>query len=176
MTTPSLRRPVQPSLRLPPIAGLSPVTPAREPATVREPDALTTYLTTTRSWHRHPVALPTSVVCALWIIFGGAVGVGAWLTSMRAWDGPAGGIVFRIATLGHPGLLLILAIICALTLLGLAPFTGGLTRVGGPELAVMTLAGTAGAASLLGVVAVALLTIAAVFLIVALFVAVVERT
>jgi hypothetical protein len=167
---------VQPSLRLPPITGLSPGAPAREPATVREPDVLTAYLTTTRSWHRHPVALPTSVVCALWIILGGAVGVGVWLTVARAWDAPAGGIVFRIATLGHPGLLLILAIAGALTLLGLAPFTGGLTRAGGPELAAMTLAGAAGAASLLGVVAVALIAIAAVFLVVALFVAVVERT
>jgi hypothetical protein len=166
---------VQPSLRLPPIAGLSPGARAREAATVREPDALTAYLATTRSWHRHPVALPTSVTSALWIILGGVVGVGIWLIGVRAWDAPEGGIVFRIATLGHPGLLLVLAVICALTLLGLAPFTRGLTRAGGPELAAMTVAGTAGAVSLLGVVAVAVLTVAAVFLAVALFVAAVER-
>ncbi len=175
MTDLPLDRRLQPTLLLPPIASLPAPARVGEPARAVEPDALAAYLPTTRAWHRHPITVPTSVVCALWVILAGAVGIGSWLVAERV-DGTRGsGIVYRVAVLGHPGLVLVLAGICAVILLGLAPFTRGLTRAGGPELAAMTLAGIAGAASLLGVVVVAALTVATAFLAVALFVAVVER-
>ena len=173
MATPALERPVPPSLRLPPISGL----PARthEAASVRESDVVTAYLTTTMPWYRRPVALPVSVVVAMWVVLGGASGVGAWLVAVQTGHAPCSGIACRIATLGHPGLLLVLAGICVATLLGLAPFTRGLTSASGPEVAVMTLAGIAGVGSLLGVVALVGLAVLAGFLTLALIVAVFEN-
>jgi hypothetical protein len=113
---------------------------------------------------------------ALWIVLVGAGGVGGWLTAVRTGHASGSGPVYTLATLGHPGLLMILAGACVVTLLILVPFTHGLTRAGWPELAAMTVAGAAGVVSLLGVVAVAVLTVVAAFLAVAALVAVVERT
>lgn len=170
MTDLSFDQPLQPSLLRPPITALP--TRTREPG--REPDVLTAYLSTTRSWSRHQVALPVAVVVALWVVLGGAAGVGGWLVAVRTGHASGGGIAYRIATLGHPGLLLVLTGICVVTLLGLVPLTRGLTRAGGPELAAVTVAGLAGAAALLGVVALALLAALAAFLTVAVTVAVFE--
>ncbi len=170
------RRPLPSSLRQPTITGL----PAPPQITVLAPDrehnVLTEYLGTTRSWGREHRALPSSVPWALWIVLVGAGCVGGWLAAVRTGHASGGGAVYTLATLGHPGLLLILAGICVVTLLGLAPCTRGLTRAGWPELTAMTVAGAAGAISLLGVVAVAVLVVTAAFLAVAMLVAVVERT
>jgi hypothetical protein len=168
-------RPLQASLLLPPIAHLPTPVRIREPARPCAPDTLDGYLRTTRSWDRNLVEVSSSVTGALWAVVAGAGAVGGWLAAVRAGAAPCSGTVCRIATLGHPGLLLVLAGGCVVVLLGLAPFTRGLTRAGSLELAAMTLAGVAGVMSALGVVAVAVLGLVAVFLAVAALVAVVER-
>lgn len=128
-----------------------------------------------RSWVRHPHELPTRLTVAFWTVLVGAAGVGGWLVAVRAGAAPCSGPACTVATLGRPGLLLVLAAVCVGTLLVLAPFTRGLTSAGGPELAAMTAAGLAGVGSLLGVVALAVLAALALFLTLALIVAVFER-
>jgi hypothetical protein len=156
----------RPSLDLPPISEI-PILP---------PDALAEYALTTRPWDRDPITLPTSITRGLWIILVGTAAVAGWLVAVRAWYAPHSGLVYTVATLGHPRLVLILAVIATVVLLGLAPFTRGLTRAGSPELAVMIVAGVAGVVAVLGAVALAVLTVAVAFLAVAAIVAAVERS
>lgn len=131
-----------------------------------EPDALTAFVRTTRPWGRHQGELSVPVTCALWAVLVGAGAVGGWLVAVRAGAAPCSGPVCTLATLGHPALLLILAAVCVGTLLGLVPFTRGLTRAGGCEIAAMIVGATAGVVSLLGVVAIAVLTVAIAFVVV----------
>jgi hypothetical protein len=168
MTTPSLDRPVRSTLFPPAISSLPTST------RIREPDAVGTLASTTRSWVRQPQGLPTRVTVALWIVLVGAGAVAGWLVAVRAGVATCSGRVCAIATLGHPDLLLVLAAICVVNLLTLAPFTRGLTRAGGPELVAMTAAGTAGVGSLLGLVALAALAVLAGFLTLAAVVAAFE--
>ena len=163
MANPAFGRPVRPSL-LPPIRALP--APVRTPA----PDAVRAVAQRSRSWFAYPQDLPGRVTGVLWTMLVGAAAVGVWLVA----DTPSTGLLHRIATLGHPRLVLVLAAVCVATLLGLAPFTRGLTRAGGPELVAMVVAGVAGVGSLLGVVALAVLAALAAFLIVAAIVAVFE--
>ena len=169
MTTPSSGRlPVPPTLLLPPIRGF----PAS--ATDAAPDALGAYVATTRSWGRQPVVLTTPVRCALWLDVGGAAALGGWLVAVHV--GAAGrGPVYELMTLWHPGLLLVLAGICVTTLLVTAPFTRGLTQVGGSQLGLVVAAAGAGFVALLGVLLVAVLAVALTFLAVVAFLAAVER-
>ena len=170
------RRPMVPSLQRPPISGL----PAPPPISVRVPgrerNVLLEHVENTRSWGREHQELPPSVTWALWVVLVGAGGIGGWLTAVRTGHAPGRGPVYALATLGHPGLLMICAGICVGTLLILVPFTYGLARAGWPELTAMTVAGVAGVVSVLGVVLVAVLVVVAAFLAVALLIAVVERT
>ena len=161
-----------PSLQRPPISGL----PAPPPIRVRERNVLLDHVEKTRSWGREHQELPPSVAWALWIVLVGAGGVGGWLTAVWTGHAPGGGPVYALATLGHPGLLMVCAAICVGTLLILVPFTHGLTRAGWPELSVMTVAGVAGVVALTGVVLVAVLVVVAAFLAVAALIAVFERT
>ena len=156
MTSPSLNRTVQPSLLLPPITHLAP------PDTHGSPTgALPEFVAKTRSWGRHAVQLPIAATCAFWLaaLLSGAVG--GWLVAVLTGNAPCSGPVCTIATVGdHPRLLLGLAAFGAVTLLGLAFVTRGLTRAGGPELALMIVAAVSGAGSLIGVVALVVLTLA----------------
>jgi hypothetical protein len=166
MATPALERPVPPSLLLRPIRAR----PASERTSGTATDAVDALARRSQSWFGYPQDLPGRVTGALWTALVGAVAVGGWLVAVA----PSTGLVYRIVTLGHPRLLLVLAAVCAATLLVLAPFTRGLTRAGGPELVVMVVGAIAGAGSLIGVVALALLTMMAAFLTVAAVVAIFE--
>jgi hypothetical protein len=174
MATPALDRPVHPSLLKPAIHSLR--APERAPMPrVREPDVVGVVAGRTRSWFGHPQELPGRVTAALWTVLLGAGAVGGWLVAVRAGATTCSGPVCRLVTLGHPGLQLILVVACVLTLLGLAPVTAGLTRAGGPEFGAMVVGGAAGALSLLGIAALALLTVLAGFLALAAVVAALER-
>ncbi|HEX8520383.1 MAG TPA: hypothetical protein VF667_12385 [Pseudonocardia sp.] len=149
MAEPTLTHwPPRPSLLLPPIDDV--------PA-LQETDPLGALVDRTRPHGRLPHELPGRVTVALWTVLLGAAAVGGWLAAVRAGLAPGSGLLYGVATLGHPGLLLVLAAAGAGTLLVLVPFTGGLRRAGGPELAAICLAGAAGAASLAGVALLALL-------------------
>ena len=105
--------------------------------------------------------LPIAATCTFWLTALLSGGVGAWLVAVLTGNAPCSGLVCSIATVGnHPRLLLGLAAFCAVTLLGLAFVTRGLTRAGGPELALMIVAAVAGTGSLLGVVALVVVTLA----------------
>jgi hypothetical protein len=167
MATSAFERPAQRSLLLPPIRALP--TPRR--ATGHAPDVVDDFSRRGRSWFGHPQDLPGRVTGALWTILLGAAVLAGWLIAAT----PSTGLFYRIATLGHPRLLLVLAVASAATLLLLAPFTHGLSRAGGPELGVMVVAGVAGSGALLGVVALGLLTALAAFLTLAAVIAVFEH-
>jgi hypothetical protein len=155
MTSPPLARTVQPSLLLPPIDHLG-VPVARIPSS----GVLSEFVATTRSWDRHAVQLPLLATCAFWLTALLAGGVGGWLVAVLTDNAPCSGLVCTIATVGnHPRLLLGMAAFCVVTLLGLAVVTRGLTRAGGPELALMIVAAVSGAGSLIGVVALVVLTL-----------------
>ena len=166
MTSPALTpRAAPPSLLLPPIDDV--------PA-LREADPLGALVDRTRPHGRLAHELPGRVTVALWIVLLGAAAVGGWLAAVRAGKAPGSGLLYAVATLGHPGLLLVLAAAGASALLLLVPFTGGLRRAGGPELATIYLAGAAGAASLAGVALLALLAVLVGSLLLMAVVAVVE--
>ncbi len=156
MTSPPLDRTVQLSLLRPPITHLTvPGVPAPQP------DALPEFVSRSRSWERHAVELPVPVTCTFWLAALLSGVVGGWLIAVLTGNAPCSGPVCTIATVGnHSRLLLGLAAFCVVTLLGLAFVTRGLTRAGGPELALMIAAGVSGAGSLLGVVALVVLTLA----------------
>jgi hypothetical protein len=155
MTSLPLGRPVQPSLFRPPITRLpgAEATPSRG-ATLRD------LAGRSRSWHREAVDLPVPVTCALWLIAAVSGAVGGWATAVVTYRVSCSGVVCRVSLLGdRPRLVLVLAAACVVTLLVLAAITRGLTRAGGPELALMVVAAGAGAVSVLGVVAVVVLTV-----------------
>jgi hypothetical protein len=156
MTSAPLDRPVQPSLFRPPITDLT-IPGVAGP----QPGALPELVSRSRSWERHAVELPVPVTCTFWLtaLLSGAVG--GWIIAVLTGNAPCSGPVCTIATVGnHSHLLLGLAAFCVVTLLGLAFFTRGLSRAGGPELALMIAAGVSGAGSLLGIVALVVLTLA----------------
>jgi hypothetical protein len=175
MASPVFERPVQRSLLLPPISALPAEKWTPQLSRAREPDVVGAVAGRARSWFGHPMDLPGRLTGALRTIQGGAAALAGYLVAVRVGAAPGSGLFYLIATLGHPGLLLILATVCVATLGGLAPFTRGLTRAGGPELAVMTAAGMAGVGALLGVAALALLTVLAGFLALAAIIAAFER-
>ena len=155
MTSPPLARPVQPSLFRPPITRLP--TPG---ATAPGGDAVRHLVVRSRSRGRHKSALPVPLTCAFWLSAAGAGAVGGWATAVLTQRAACSGLVCTIVTLGdRPRLLVVLAAICVVALLGLAPLTRGLTEAGGPELALMVTAAASGVVSVLGVVAVVALTV-----------------
>lgn len=154
MTILPLDRPVQPSLFRPPITQL----PGADAPPARG-DALRDLVGRSRSWHREAIVLPVPVTCALWLVAAASGAVGGWATAVLTEQASCRGVVCRIGLLGdRPRLLAGLAAACVVVLLVLAAITRGLTRAGGPELALMVAAAGAGVVSVLGVVAVVVLT------------------
>jgi hypothetical protein len=146
--------------------------PSPRPA---EPDALGAFTARTKRWGRVQVPLSPPVTCALWIILLATGALSAWLIAVLAGRAPCGGLVCSIATLGNPGLLLVLAGSCVTTLLGTAAVTRCLTRAGAPELAAVIVAAIAGTVSLLGVVAVLILTAMVIALAVSVLALIADR-
>jgi hypothetical protein len=122
-----------------------------------QPDALGAFTARTTPWGRVQVPLSVPVTCVLWVVLVATGALSAWLIAVLAGGAPCSGPVCSIATLGNPGLLLVLAGSCVTTLLGAATITRCLTRAGAPELAAIIVAAVAGSVSLLGVVAVLVL-------------------
>jgi hypothetical protein len=148
--------------------------PSRD-ATAPDGNALRNLVVRSRAWGQQAEDLPRSVTCALWVIAAGSVGVGTWLAAVLTGHASCSSVVCMIATMNHPRLLMVLASFCVAALLGLAPFTGGLTRAGGLQLAVMTVAAVAGAGSLLGVAAVVVLTVTVALMAVVALVLLLDR-
>jgi hypothetical protein len=170
MSGPPLDRPVPRHLELPPIDRLPGL--SLRPS---ETDALGEFVATMRPWGRVQVPLSIAVTCALWIVLIASGALSAWLIAVLTGRAPCGGLVCSIATLGNPGLLLILAGSGAATLLGAATVTRGLTRAGAPELAAIVVAAIAGTVSLLGVVAVLVLTAMVIALAVSVLALIADR-
>jgi hypothetical protein len=100
------------------------------------------------------------VTCVLWLVAAASGVVGGWATAVLTERTSCRGVVCRIALLGNrPGLVAGLAAACVVVLLVLAVITRGLTRAGGPELALMVVAAGSGVVSVLGVLAVVALTL-----------------
>jgi hypothetical protein len=172
MSIPPLDRPV-PRRSLSDVAPIDHLPgPAARPS---EPDALSAFAATTTPWGRVQVPLSVSVTCALWVVLVATGALSAWLIAVLAGSAPCGGLVCSIATLGNPGLLLVLAGSCVTTLLGAATVTRCLTRAGAPELAAVIVAAIAGTVSLLGVVAVLALAAAAIALAVSVLAVIADR-
>jgi hypothetical protein len=161
MSSPHDDGPAPPSLLLAPIdhlPDLDAACPSTGGRTRSNRDALAGFAASARSWDQLPVPLSAPVTCALWIVLIASGGVGAWLIAVLSGAAPCGVFVCAVATLGgHPGLVLVLAGSCVVTLLGAAAVTSGLTRAGAPQLAMIAVAAVAGIVSLLGVAAVLLL-------------------
>jgi hypothetical protein len=153
MTSLPLDRPVQASLFRPPITRL----PGAEAGLSRDP-TLGTLAAGARSWHREAIPLPVPVTAALWLVAAASGAVGGWATAVLT-RRTSCGVVCRFELLGgRPGLVVGLAGACVVVLLVLAAITRGLTRAGGPELALMIVAAGSGVVAVLGVVAVVGLT------------------
>lgn len=162
---------LQQSLLLPPITRAS----SRD-RTAPDGNALLDLVVRSRAWDRQAEGLPRAVTCAFWVTAVGAACVGTWLIAVLTGRTSCSGVVCTIATLGdHPRLVVVLAAFCVAALLGLAPFTRGLTRAGGLQLALMTVAAVAGAGSLLGVAAVVVLTVTVTFMAVVALVLLLDR-
>ena len=145
-------------------------------ATAPGGDAVRDLVARSRSWGRYKIPLPVPVTCAFWLTAAGAGAVGGWATAVLMHQAPCNGVVCTIATLGdRPRLLAVLAAICVVALLVLAPLTRGLTEAGGPELALMVVAAASGAGSLLGVAAVVVLTVTVALMAVVALVLLLDR-
>ena len=130
-------------------------------ATAPEGDAVRDLVARSRSWGRHKIALPVPLTCAFWLSAAEAGAVGGWAAAaVLTHRAACSGLVCTIVTLGdRPRLIVVLAAICVVSLLVLAPLTRGLTEAGGPELALMVAAAASGVVSVVGVVAVVALTV-----------------
>jgi hypothetical protein len=170
MSNRPLDRPVARHVDLPPIDRLPGPPPRRW-----KPDALGEFVATTRPWGRVQVPLSAPVTCALWSILVANGALSASLIAVLAGRAPCSSLVCSIATLGNPGLLLVLAGSCVATLLGAATLMRGLTRAGALELAAVIVAAVAGIVALLGVVALLGLAAAAVALVVSVLAQLVDR-
>jgi hypothetical protein len=140
-----------------------------------EPDALGAFTARTKRWGRVQVPLSPPVTCALWVLLVTTGALSGWLIAVLAGGAACSGVVCSVATLGNPDLLLILAGSCATTLLGAAAVTSCLTRAGAPELAAIIVAAIAGTVSLLGIVAVLVITAAVIALAVCLLAHIADR-
>lgn len=141
----------------------------------REPDALGAFAARTTPWGRVQVPLSVPVTCALWVVLVATGALSAWLIAVLTGGASCSGLVCSVATLGNPGLLLVLSGSCATTLLVAATITRWLTRAGAPELAAVVVAAVAGTASLLGVVAVLVLAAGVIGLVVFVLALVADR-
>lgn len=120
-----------------------------------------------RAWANVPVPLSAAVTTGLWMLFLLDLVFGAWLLAVRVGAASCSGPLCTVATLGdHPLLTLVLAEVCAAALVVSLPITKGLSRAGGPQLAVIALGALSGTAALAGVSA--LLLAAGLCLVVAL--------
>jgi hypothetical protein len=140
------------------------------------PDALTAYVESARPWAREQVPLPVDVTAVLWTIVVANVLLEGWavavLTGVRRCDG----FLCSLTTLGgRPWLLLVLSGCCLLSLVSAAAVTGGLTRAGGGQLAVLVVAALTGVGAVLGVVLAFLTVVVTIALVGGLVVALFQR-
>lgn len=165
---PALARDGKPALRsfvLPPIDRLS--------RTEVRSDPLVELVRRSRAWGHVPVPLSRTVVTGLWTMLLLNVGFGIWMLNA---PGPCAGIVCTTVTLGgHRSLVLVLGAICVSALVVVAPFTRGLSRASGPQLALLAVATPAGAVAISGAVVVAVVAVVAAVAALGLFVTFVDR-
>jgi hypothetical protein len=106
------------------------------------------------SWGREQVLLPRRLRGTLWALIPVQILWAIWLTKILTEARPCGGPICRVATLGHhPALLLACAVISVTGLVGLIPFTRGLSRSNDRELVGIAAASAAGGIALLGIAA-----------------------
>jgi hypothetical protein len=105
-------------------------------------------------WGRERVPLPRQLRRALWALIPLQLLWAIWLVTVLSGSSPCEGPICTVATLNHhSAILLACGVICLIGLVGLAIPTRGLSRCNGREVAGLSLAATAGGASLLGIAA-----------------------
>jgi hypothetical protein len=105
-------------------------------------------------WGRERVPLPRQLRRALWALIPLQLLWAIWLVTILSGSSPCEGPICTVATLNHhSAILLACGVICLIGLVGLAIPTRGLSRCNGREVTGLTLAATAGGASLLGIAA-----------------------
>jgi hypothetical protein len=117
-------------------------------------EVLQKFLRSSWSWGREQVLLPRRLRGTLWALIPVQILWAIWLTKILTEARPCGGPICRVATLGHhPALLLACAVISVTGLVGLIPFTRGLSRSNDRELVGIAAASAAGGIALLGIAA-----------------------
>jgi hypothetical protein len=129
------------------------------------PDALSGYISTSRSWNDAKVSLSGRTTVALWSLIAVSAVVGIGLLTLVRHSAACRGLACEAATLGgHPTLTLVLIASSTAVLLATAAFTRGLTRAGARQLWTVAVVAGVDAASVIGavvVVAIALVAVAA---------------
>jgi hypothetical protein len=115
---------------------------------------LNEFLKSSQPWGRERVPLPRQLRGALWALIPLQLLWAIWLVTILTGSSPCEGPICTVATLNHhSAILLACGVICLIGLVGLAIPTRGLSRCNGREVTGLTLAATAGGASLLGIAA-----------------------
>jgi hypothetical protein len=103
-------------------------------------------------WSRERARLPRRLRCILWALIPVQLIWGICLVTVLTEARPCGGPFCTVATLNrHPLVLLVCTVICVTVLAALVPFTQGLARCNGREVAATAVAAAAGGAALLGI-------------------------
>jgi hypothetical protein len=122
------------------------------------------------------VPLSTPVIGALRTEFALVIVLGGYLLAVRAGVAPSSGLVGTVITLGdRPLLTLVLAEVSAAAFVVSSPMTRGLSRAGGPQLALIVIGVATGVFALAGCVAVLLGAAVCLFVVFGIFVFVVDR-
>ena len=123
-------------------------------------DALVDFVRSSQTWSSERVQLPARLRRTLWTMVLVQLAWGTWLTLITTGVTSCGPIC-TAATLDHHVALLVLCSACLAGLLGLAPFTRGLSQANGLEVLSLGVAMAAGAAALLGIAALAVAVLVA---------------
>jgi hypothetical protein len=129
---------------------------------VRDADALSAFVASTRPWARVQVPLSSRLTAVfVGVAVANLIACG-WAVTILVVGWPCSGFLCALSALGgRPALLLVLAGGCVLATVLLAVVTGGLARAGGGQLAALTLTAAVGVAASAGAVLVLLLVVLA---------------
>jgi hypothetical protein len=117
-------------------------------------DVLQDFLQTSQSWNRERVPIPRRLRGTLWALIPVQLIWGICLVTLLTGARPCGGPLCTVATLGHhAALLLACAVISVTGLVGLIPFTHGLSQCNDREVIGIAAASAAAGIALLGIAA-----------------------
>ena len=140
-------------------------------------DALAVFVASTSRWAGVPVPLGSRLSTTAWVVALLNLAAGGWAVAVLVAGWSCSWFICRLSTLGgRPGLQLALAGGCVLATVALAVATGGLTRAGGGQLAVLTSTALVGVVTAAGAVLAFLLVAVAVAAVIAFLLNLIERS